>query len=315
MNLSISGIIVAAVSVVFFASGVFMVLINNKRGKEIYSEFISFLSKDDCALKDYLHIGLMINSKVNVYKFMPEIARTEIRKYAASVKNKINEMYGNKLTDFYCEVHNGEKWLYSLICFSLCSGFSLVISLTNGDLSMSLVLLGAAIVSAIGIPFLVDYELNSKIEKRRTQIEMEFPDFVNTLILLVNAGMTIPKAWEKIVTESTKKTPLYNELNMCLAEINAGKSEAVAYEEFGRRCRIKEVVKFVSVIILNLRKGGSEVVPALRAQASECWEMRKATAKRLGEQASSKLMLPMGIMLVGIMIITVLPAVLSLMSM
>ena len=313
--MDIPRMIVAGIAGVFFLIALIVILTNHKKGKEMYSEYTEFLSKDDCTLKDYIHIGLMLNSKTNIYKFMPEIARVEVRKYAASVKNKINEMYGNKLSDFYEEVHNGEKWLYSLICFALCSGFAMVLALSNGDVSASAVLLGAAVVGAIGLPFLSDYELNSKIEKRRTQIEMEFPDFVNTLILLVNAGMTIPKAWEKIVTESKKTTPLYNELNMCMAEISAGKSEAVAYEEFGRRCRIKEVVKFVSVIILNLRKGGSEVVPALRAQATECWEMRKSTAKRLGEQASSKLMLPMGIMLVGIMIITVLPAVLSLTSM
>ncbi len=313
--MSILRMIIAGISGIFVIIALIILLANHKKGKEAYSEYREFLNKDDCTLKDYIHIGLMLNSKIDLYKYMPEMLAGEIRKYNTSVKNKIIELYGIKYSDFYSEVHNAEKWLYSLLCFMLCSVFSLAIALNNGDISTCLILLGAAVIGAVGLPFLSDHELNSKIEKRRMSIQLEFPDFVNTLILLVNAGMTIPKAWEKITSESKKNTPLYNELNFCLAEINAGKSEAVAYEEFGRRCKVKEIVKFVSVIILNLRKGGSEVVPALKAQANECWEMRKATAKRLGEKASSKLMLPMGIMLVGIMLITVLPAILSLMSM
>ncbi len=308
-------IVIAAVSGLLFAIVLIIMLINHKKGKEIYSEYRDYLSKDDCTLKDFIHIGLILNSKINLYKHMPELLVTEMRKYNTSVKNKITELYGIKLSDFYSEIHAAEKWLYSLLCLGLCSIFSLALIMNDGDIATSAILIGTAIIGSIALPFLADYELNSKIEKRRLSIQLEFPDFVNTLILLVNAGMTIPRAWEKIVSESKKDTPLYTELKYCLAEISAGKSEAVAYEEFGRRCKVKEIVKFVSVIILNLRKGGSEVVSALKLQSTECWEMRKATAKRLGEQASSKLMLPMGIMLVGIMLITVLPAVLSLMSM
>lgn len=308
-------VIIAAISGIFFAIAIILMLLNHKKGKKIYSEYCNYLTKDDCTLKDYIHIGLMLNSKINIYKYMPKVLNTELRKYNISVKNKITELYGVKFSEFYAEIHAAEKWLYSLLCLTFCSAVSFVFVLKNGDISTSVVLLGAAVIGALGLPFLSDYELNSKIEKRRLSIQLEFPDFVNTLILLVNAGMTIPEAWEKIVSESKKTTPLYCELRYCLAEIGAGKSEAVAYEEFGRRCKVKEIVKFVSVIILNLRKGGTEVVSALKLQSTECWEMRKATAKRVGEKASSKLMLPMGIMLVGIMLITVLPAILSLMSM
>lgn len=292
-----------------------IMLKNNKQGKEIYGEYKDYLTKETCKLKDHIHIGLNMASKYNIYKYIPDVLGKELRKYDMSIKNKITEVYGVKLSEFYCEIHTAEKWLYSMLCMALCMLFSGAVFFTNGDFATGAVLFGVAIFGAIGLPFLSDYELNSKIEERRMSIQMEFPDFVNTLILLVNAGMTIPKAWEKIVADSEKTTPLYTELNFCMSEISAGKPEAIAYDEFARRCKIKEVVKFVSVIILNLRKGGSDVVPALKAQSDECWEMRKATAKRLGEKASSKLMLPMAIMLLGIMLITVLPAVLSLSSM
>ena len=123
--------------------------------------------------------------------------------------------------------------------------------------------------------------------------------------------MTISKAWEKIINENKKEHVLYDEMRYALMEIKAGKAEATAYEEFARRCRVKEVTKFVSVIVMNLKRGGAEVVPVLREQGNECWEMRKNAAKQMGEEASTKILIPLMIMFLGIVIIVSTPAVLS----
>ena len=61
---------------------------------------------------------------------------------------------------------------------------------------------------------------------------------------------------EKIINENKKEHALYNEMRFALMEIKAGKPEGVAYEEFARRCHVKEITKFVSVIVMNLRRGG-----------------------------------------------------------
>ena len=104
---------------------------------------------------------------------------------------------------------------------------------------------------------------------------------------------------------------LYDEMRIALAEIQAGKPEAMAYESFARRCHVKEVTKFVSIIVMNLKRGGSGVVGVLRDQGDECWQMRKDAAKRLGEEAGTKILIPMMIMFLGIVLIVVTPAVLS----
>ena len=103
-------------------------------------------------------------------------------------------------------------------------------------------------------------------------------------------------------------------MRYALMDIKAGRPEAVAYEEFARRCRVKEVTKFVSVVVMNLRRGGSEVVPVLKAQGDECWEMRKSAARQMGEEASTKILIPMMIMFLGIVLIVATPAVLSMTS-
>lgn len=56
----------------------------------------------------------------------------------------------------------------------------------------------------------------------------------------------------------------------------------------------------------------AELVPLLRVFAMECWELRKNTARRLGEEASTKMLLPLMLMFLAILLIVGTPAVLAL---
>ena len=142
-------------------------------------------------------------------------------------------------------------------------------------------------------------------------MQAEFPDFLNKMILLLGAGMSIPRAWEKIVRESEKATPLSRELYKSLLDIQSGNSILQAYEGFARRCRLPEINKFVTLILQNIKKGNAELVSILRVQAAECWEMRKLTAKKMGEEASTKMLFPLLLMLIAILIIVSTPAILA----
>lgn len=167
---------------------------------------------------------------------------------------------------------------------------------------------------AAGAFYMPDWELFDRVKARRRAIRLDFPDFVNKLVLLINAGMTITKAWERVAADSKKDTPLYREVCMAVQDIKAGKPEHSAYEEFAKRCRTPEITRFISVILQNLRKGNAEIVPILRVLTNDCWEMRKNTAKRLGEEASTKMLLPLMLMFLAILLIVGTPAVLALRS-
>lgn len=305
MNTTIYMIVSGVVAVGF--CGLF--LISYFKSKDIYNEYIEDLDKKEYPLKDFFPMGLWMNEKIDFSKFIPKQFASIFGKYKMQIKGKVIELYGLKYSDYYMMIHNANKSAMSILISALAALAGFILA-AQGD-STSLFLSGIAVAGYVAMPFVVDKGLDDKIQERRLNIQLEFPDFITKLTLLVNAGMTISKAWEKIVTDVTKKSMLYDEMKYTLAEIHAGKSEPVAYEEFGRRCKIKEIIKFVSVIILNLKKGGAEVVPVLRVQGNECWEMRKSVAKRLGEEASTKILIPLMIMLVGIIVIVATPAILS----
>lgn len=275
-----------------------------------YEEYLEYVNKKEYSFKDMLPAGFYFNDSRILYKFMPNNLLAMLNKYNMKVNAKITEIYGAEYSEFYVQLHNANKFVVSVVLAVIFGLLSFVMGAT-ADSSNAFIFLIISIVCLACMPLLLDKNLDKKIDERRTKIKLEFPEFVNKLTLLVNAGMTISTAWEKVVEDNKKEGPLYEELKRSAAEINAGKPEAVAYEDFGKRCKVKEIVKFVSVIVLNLKKGGSEVVPTLKIQGDECWEMRKAEAKRLGEEASSKIMLPLMMMFIGVILIVATPAMLS----
>lgn len=306
----ILGVAVSAAICVIF---VLLFLISYFKSKGEYDEYLEYVDKKEYGLKDFIPLGLFLTEHQEIKKLLPMQVKTLLAQQQNQVYQKILELRGPKDAEFYHYIHRGYRLAAALLTAAGASVVGVIMS-TQGDTSNGILFSGAAVAAFVGVPFMVDSSLKEQIEKRRRSIQMEFPEFVNKLTLLVNAGMTISKAWEKIINENKKEHILYDEMRYALMEIKAGKAEAVAYEEFARRCRVKEVTKFVSVIVMNLKRGGAEVVPVLKAQGDECWEMRKNAARQLGEEASTKILIPLMIMFLGIVLIVATPAVLSMSS-
>ena len=289
-------------------SGIFLTAYFKSKG--LFKTYLESVDKKEYVFKDFMPIGLFLNEKVRLQKILPAKVYKYLYRYENNIKGNIIELYGMKYADYHLMIHKGNRTALGVSSATAAALLSVVLGIQGDQANCGIFLLAGA-AALIGVPLLLDKSLKSKIEKRRLSLQMEFPDFINKLTLLVNAGMTISKAWEKIVADNEKNTPLYNEMTCTLGEIRAGKPEIIAYEEFGRRCKVKEVIKFVSVIVMNLKKGGAEVVPVLKMQAMECWEIRKNVAKRLGEEAATKILIPLMIMFLGIIIIVATPAILS----
>lgn len=304
------GIVAAGIAGIWGIALLLLLFICKSKAGDYYADYLTYVDKKEYSLKDMLPAGFYFLDSGLRDKLIPRVITRRLARYNNRVNAKINELYGNEYQEFYMQVHGANKFVLSVLAGLVFALLAAVMG-ANGDLTNAALFLAISVASVAGLGFLLDKSLDKKIDERRTKIRLEFPEFVNKLTLLVNAGMTIGKAWDKIVTDNKKTGPLYDELLRASAEISAGKPEAVAYEDFGKRCKIKEIMKFVSVIVLNLRKGGAEVVPTLQVQGTECWEMRKADAKRLGEEASSKIMLPLMMMFIGIIVIVATPALLS----
>lgn len=281
---------------IFFLADLTVMLILYFLSKNKYNEYIEPLDKKEYKLKDIMPMGFYILDKIK-HKYST--------KYDRNLQTKIAEIKGAKYSMYYLQVHLANKIALILLLILLLS----LIGASMGQIDMGYIVFALVVIALVA--YFTDHELVEKVKKRRLSIQIDFPDFLNKLTLLINAGMTVPKAWEKIVGENRKNSILYDELSMVIADIRGGKSEISAYEDFAKRCRIPEITKFASVVLQNLRKGNSELVAILRLQATECWEMRKHAAKRMGEEAATKILFPMMIMFFAVILIVATPAVLA----
>ena len=84
-----------------------------------------------------------------------------------------------------------------------------------------------------------------------------------------------------------------------------------AYRHFGERCGQMKYKTFSTLLIQNLQKGSKRLADMLETESQEAWEERKRKARVLGEIASTKLLVPMVLMLLVVMALIMIPAFLS----
>jgi tight adherence protein C len=177
-------------------------------------------------------------------------------------------------------------------------------------------LLFMGIITAIAAWWLSDKELDKKMKKRKEQLLSDYPELINKFTLLVNAGMTMKQAFIKMAegylvktgNHESKKRYAYEEMLITVNELKLGIPENVAYEQYGKRIGLISYIKFSSLITQNLKKGTKGFTDLMMREAKEAFEDRKEAAKRLGEEAGTKLLIPMMLMLIMVFLIIMIPA-------
>lgn len=157
-------------------------------------------------------------------------------------------------------------------------------------------------------------EQQEKQKEKQEQMMRDYPEITEKLTLLLGAGMTVKNAWQKIVTDYEKQKEsrgrrwAYEEMLIVCREMQSGVTEMEAYEQFGRRCEVKAYRKLAALLAQNLRKGTKGLSELLRTESEQAFEERKACAKKRGEEAGTKLLLPMLLMLMTVLIVVIVPA-------
>ena len=154
-------------------------------------------------------------------------------------------------------------------------------------------------------------DLASKAEKKKEDMKRSYPKVLRQLALYVGAGMTVKGAFTKIA-ESPKshKTgeEIYKEMRFACREMGQGIGEANAYERFGNRTGLSEYIKLAGLLSQNLKRGNQGFVMRLRTEADNAMRDRVMEARKAGEEAQTKLLVPMMMMLAVVMVMIMIPA-------
>ena len=177
-------------------------------------------------------------------------------------------------------------------------------------------LTGLFLAAAMVVLVMKGREEQVQIQKRYEELLMDYPGLIMKFTLLVQAGMTVRKAFQKIAADYRRKKnrkprTAYEEIRTVCYEMESGVSESEAYRRFGERCGQAKYKTLATLLIQNLQKGSSQMADMLERESVEAWEERKRKARVLGEAAATKLLFPMMLMLVVVMAIVMIPAFLS----
>lgn len=205
-----------------------------------------------------------------------------------------NEMF-SKLSDL---TGNGEF----LQLPSEAGGKKVSYNIPEKNYVLPVFILGVIII--VLIPVINDNRLNENIKQREQELRIDYPGFVEKFVLLISAGLNCKGAWHRMVEEyrrklqdGGKKRYLYEEMLLTERQMESGMNEAKAYELFGRRIGLLKYMKFSTLLVQNLKKGSADLLRILEYEAVDVLKERRENARILGEQAGTKLLMPMVIMM------------------
>lgn len=219
------------------------------------------------------------------------------------LQRSVQKLYGMR--------NSGEKTMLFLTemlgyGYIMAAGGALISLMLGGDATGLVLGLGLGIL----VPIALIKDLHGKVQKREQQILMELPELLSKMMLLVGAGETVQRALLHCVERKGANTehPLYRELRQTVAEWESGYSFQQAFEHLSKRCGIQEMTVFTTTVLLNMRRGGSDFVMALRELSQTLWGKRTSISRTRGEQASSKLVFPMALILLTVIVLVGAPA-------
>jgi len=158
-----------------------------------------------------------------------------------------------------------------------------------------------------------------EIAERRREAELQYAGLVGLLQVLLEAGMTTRQAWEKIADQYSmkkqrnlvKETYVYEVVLHMVRRFQEGENERSVYQYFLKEVDVLCYRRLMRMLLGNLNKGNRDVCRYLKEEAQQAYEQRVLLAKRLGEEASTKMLIPLMLMMVLVMGIVMIPAIIS----
>lgn len=155
--------------------------------------------------------------------------------------------------------------------------------------------------------------------QRRQMMLFDYADVVYQLMVYTGAGLTVRMAWECMVkhyerrkgTHPDRIRPAYEEMALTLNQMEYGEPEGKAIEAFGKRCQLQPYRKLCSLLEQNRRTGTKNLKQLLEQEMITAWEEQKHMARRLGEEAGTRLLAPLFLMLMVVMVIIMVPALMA----
>lgn len=159
------------------------------------------------------------------------------------------------------------------------------------------------------------YKIEREEKNAKASIIRELPEFINKIVLLMNAGVVLHTAFMKIIDDYNsnrgRMNYFYLQLNqICKAVRETNGSLCQELQQFAKRSGVKELIRTANIITDNISKG-ADLSDKLKRENELLWFARKQQSEEKGRLAETKLTLPLMILLMVLIMVTVAPAMME----
>lgn len=256
---------------------------NNKATQNVALKIISSKEKQEKEnqnSKDAISENILKNRDNQLLREIRQINNSE----AALIKlpNQLEE--GSELT---WRVKNNNNYMYIILLFIFC---------------MATVYLGR-------------FSRAKKIQSgARESVLKELPDFINKIVLLLNAGLVFSSAFSRIVNygdENDSSGYFQQQMRQIKDRVEETNSSLIEeLKNFSARIQVRELSRTVNIIADNIYMG-SLLVEKLQIESDLLWENRRKLAEEKNRIGETKLSFPLAIHLIVLISITIAPALIT----
>lgn len=147
--------------------------------------------------------------------------------------------------------------------------------------------------------------LDNRVNARKTEIEHEFPDTLDLLVVCVESGLGLEAAFVRVANETRESHPrVSGEFEMVSLELQAGRTRAEALRNMAERTQVDMIGSFVALLIQTDALGGS-VSQTLRTYSAEMRQHRMLKAEEKAMRLPVLLTIPLVLFILPVIMMAV----------
>lgn len=168
---------------------------------------------------------------------------------------------------------------------------------------------------------LLSYFIEVEREKKKEQLKkqqalLEYPEIVSKYLIFLEAGLSSINILEKIIqdyekSDVKKEYEVYKELRKLYQKIKNRVSENLAYREFARNIGLRQYNKFIGILEQNRKNGVYKIISLLELECKEAFNERINLARKNLGKIQTKMLIPLGILLIVVLGIVITPSMLN----
>lgn len=173
------------------------------------------------------------------------------------------------------------------------------------------------ILVSIFVPVYNYLKLHEDGKRCQIQAEKDFPVIVHLLTLYMGAGLSFYSAIKRISNnykkqeERGEKRIAFEKIMLMEQQMNNGISQKKVCQNWGRQFQTDSYQKLSLILIQSFTKGSKEAAILMEAEEREAFRKRVDRAKKEGEEAATRLLFPMILLLCQVMLLVMYPALIK----